>query len=291
MSAIIFDGAKFAQKREQNLSTKIQKSRLKLRLCSIVFTDDPASLLYTNLKKQAAVRVGVEFTEELVQISPNPSSLITQIRDFSQREDLTGIMIQKPSKKIWRQVVGQKSDQNYNVWWRQLTQNLPVEKDVDCLHPNNLMAIESGQWRLLPATVKAVISILNYVTRELEVLVQTRSFDITGVRAVVVGRSDLVGLPLSQVLKQYQAQVKLYGSDLDLEVLAEADLVISATGRKNLIQANMIKPGAVVIDVGAPGADVDPAVARVASFLTPVPNGVGPVTVVSLLENLYQLAD
>lgn len=287
MTPIIFDGRSFAQSKEENLRTQIVASKHSYRMGNLVFVEDEAGMKYTQLKKQAAVRVGIEFSVEEMSMHSPIDTLKTKIYEFSQRADFHGTMIQKPAKADWNKLF-QKQGGRFDGWWQMLTNSLNPDKDVDCLMTENLQRVYSGNWRLLPATVKAIVSVLASLDQNL--LPRQNLENFTGLFMVVVGRSDIVGAPLTAVLRQYGARVENYGSNLDLEQLARADVVVSATGVQSLIQPDMVKPGVVVLDVGFPKPDVDPAVAEKASFFTPVPHGIGPVTVVSLLENLWELA-
>lgn len=288
MSAIIFDGRDFARNKEIQLQTLVSQLRFPLRIGSLVFVEDEASLKYTNLKKQAAVRVGIEFSVEELSLQTPVPLLQDKIRDFSSRADFTGVMIQKPSKSSW-QNTRDKDGQRFDAWWEMLTFALDPAKDVDCLTGRNLEKVYKAAWHILPATVKAIISVLHHAQTQYQLFGPRTKFELSGINTVVIGRSDIVGAPVSAVLSQYGAQVKNYGNDLDRQHLLQADLVISATGSPDLISAEMIKPGAVVIDVGSPGPDVQSGVAATAAFFTPVPYGIGPVTVVSLMENVYEV--
>lgn len=290
MDTLVFDGRRFAAEREEKLKQQVAADRLRLRMGSLLFREDPASVTYINLKKQAAVRVGIEFSVEEVSLGDTVPSLQDKIRTFGSQADVTGIMIQKPSKTVWQQYF-KNSGERMDYWWGMLTGVLDPAKDVDCLTPMNLDKIYRKQWQLLPATVKAVVSILHKAYLDWQVFSnQHPGFDLAGVKTVVIGRSEIVGRPLATVLAQYGAQVSLYGSDLNQQELSEADLIISATGIPNLITGEMVKDGVVAIDVGSPQADIHfDSVLPKARFITPVPNGVGPVTVVSLLENLVDL--
>lgn len=254
---------------------------------NLVFVEDEPGSRYTQLKKQAAVRVGIEFSVEEISMHTPVTLLQDKIRDFCQRRDFVGVMVQKPSKADWNALF-QKQGGRFDAWWQMLTYVLDPAKDVDCLHVQNLQRVHAGKWRLLPATVKAIITVLQHAQSSYQIFGH-RDFNLSGINAVVVGRSDIVGSPVASVLAQYGASVFNYGVNLDLAKLAQADLVVSATGQENLLKPDMLKPGVVIIDVGYPRPDVDPTVAQVAKFFTPVPYGVGPVTVISLLENVYEL--
>lgn len=291
MKPIVFDGREFARKREEVLATAIKDYKLEPRIGALICEEDKASLMYSRIKKQAAVRVGVEFSEQLVSIKEPVQVLQDRIRVYADRDDVDGVLVQKPMKETWERELGLGDSEDFEAWWRRLILALPPEKDVDCLTTKNLQKVFDGKWQIVPATVKAVISVLVYADKEHGLLSGAlEDFDLMGHNFVVVGRSDLIGKPLSAVLRQYGANVAMFGKDLDLKKLKEADVVVSATGKPGLITGEMIKDGAVVIDVGAPRGDVEfESVRDKCRFITPVPGGVGPVTVVSLLENLVEM--
>ncbi len=258
MTAKIFDGKEFALKKEKILAKRVRELARKGRvpkLVSIVVGDNPASHMYVNLKGEAAARVGIKFEKLELKIT----DVITAIRKLNEDESVTGIMVQLPLPDIVRQ----ETDRVLGA--------IAPEKDVDGL---------TGKGRFLPATVKAVLDILE----EMKV-------DVIDKPVVVVGRSRIVGKPLAVALADRGAKVTVaHSQTTDLgEVTRKADILVSATGKQGLITATMVKPGAIVIDVGEPKGDVAERVWEVASYMTPVPGGVGPVTVVSLLENLVKV--
>lgn len=281
MSAVIFDGKTFAKEREGLLAQRVSALKVVPRLGSVVFREDAGGLLYTRLKMQAAVRVGIEFDRMDVSIGDSLFDLRERIWQMCQRKDITGVLVQKPMKTVFEKEIGNShsTTHNFSDWWKEIAGAIDPKKDVDCLTLENLEKVYRGKWQILPATVKAVVDILAKAT------------NVSGKSVGVVGRSDIVGRPLAAVLKQQEASVKLLGSKDDLsEVLPEMDVVVSATGVSGLIRGEMIKEGAVVIDVGAPKGDVEfEGVVKKAAFITPVPGGVGPVTVLSLLENVVGL--
>lgn len=291
MAAVVFDGKALVAKRQAILARNIRDWKLNPRLGSVVFVEDEGSMLYIKLKKEAAVKVGVEFSVQEVSIREAVPVLQEKIRVYNDRDDVDGVLVQKPAKSTWKQVMGVGGESEFEAWWRMTVSTLDPTMDVDCLTLTNLNAVYNGDFVILPATVRAVVTILQHVVSDLGLLEGVASqFDLTGHKMVVIGRSDIVGKPLASVLAQYGAEVSIYGADLDLEVLKQAEVVVSATGSPGMVKGEMIKEGAIVIDVGAPKGDVDfETVKGKASFVTPVPGGVGPMTVVSLLENLVDL--
>lgn len=285
METTVFDGREFARQREIVLKHQLEERDTPLKITTIVFKEDPAGVKYTHLKKSTAERLGIAFVPQYVSIKKPLPELIMLIQKSNQDPINSGIMIQKPAQLIWRKYG--KTDTSMKSWWQALVEVLDPSKDVDCLCPDNLDKVRTGTWKILPATAQAVITILE----EARALLHQPSLGNEHLTAVVIGRSDIVGLPTAEVLKQQGYQTHLYGSDLDYQVLKHADIVVSATGQQDLISGHMIKPGAILIDVGAPCPDIDTqSVIGKARFVTPVPGGVGPVTVISLMENLVRLA-
>ncbi len=286
----IFDGYTFAADKENQL--KIRLAALKLAqpptIAALLFTEDQGSQLYTRLKKEAAERIGIQYQLNLFSMMDPAEKALAVIQTANQNPEVTGIIIQKPWRQTWMAITGGDAD-DFKVWWHQLTSSLELAKDVDGLHPQTLLAIQNHTWRadgrVMPATAKAVISILTD-NHQLE----------PESRVVILGKSDILGQPLAYELSNQGYSVDMIGS-LELQArqaagigLTDADIVISSTGRHHLVTGSLVKEGVVVIDVGEPKPDVEFAtVAPKARFITPVPGGVGPVTVVSLLENAVDL--
>ncbi len=244
---IIFDGKKFAADKEEILKQKVLELKRKSifpKLVAILVGDNPASVLYTNLKKQAAERIGVQF--EIV-------NSLEKINDLNNDKSVHGIMIQLPLPLEIRNSTSEILNQ------------IASEKDVDGQRENS---------KFLPATVKAILQIIpknNFKT------------------IAVVGSKGAVGSKLIKEFQKKNFKIIALDKDDDLQQIKNCDVVISATGVPNLITANLIKDNAIVIDVGSPKGDVDFAeVSKKVSFITPVPGGVGPVTIISLMENLVE---
>lgn len=266
---IIFDGREFARKKEAEQIKKVEALKgegITPKLVSILIGDNPASLIYSNLKKRAAERIGAEMEIRILDSEITPSEIIEGIKKLNEDQQIHGIMIQMPLPlKI----------ENYKL---KILDAIAASKDIDGLREKS---------DFIPATVKAIILIMKEADNYL--------FD----NVVVVGSTGMVGKPLVKLLKQLE--YKVTGVDIATKNLEEktkkADLIISATGKPGLIKADMVKDppsheamegqgGVVIIDVGSPKGDVDPEVYKKASFYTPVPGGVGPVTIASLLDNL-----
>jgi methylenetetrahydrofolate dehydrogenase (NADP+) / methenyltetrahydrofolate cyclohydrolase len=304
---IIFTGEQRAAQREEEVKLVVAafaKQDKKLKIAAILFEEDAGSRLYTRLKKEAAERVGIEYEIHAFSLEDGTAEIEETLAALNADQTVTGIIIQKPYRRVWSEVKGidqtagvKAVRQAYSSWWQFLTSLIAPEKDVDGLHPSTLEAVKNGTWqeqgRVLPATARAVLLILDEAFEKLG-LDQPKQKELT---MFVLGRSDIVGLPVFYELTNRGYQVRLLTRD-DLEQrqksgknLSDGDVVISATGAHNLLNAEMFKENSIVIDVGEPKPDVQrDGLENKVAFLTPVPGGVGPMTVVCLLENCGILA-
>jgi methylenetetrahydrofolate dehydrogenase (NADP+)/methenyltetrahydrofolate cyclohydrolase len=324
MSCYIFNGAQLAEKREKKLKNEIeiflsnqadQLAKAKVpHIAAVLFSEDKGSVLYSTLKQQVAERVGMKYTLHKVTISQSVSEIVTKITQLNQDQSITGIIIQKPRRSIWAQanhLEGSPKDIKaaFDTWWQLLTSQINPKKDVDGLHPETYQAIVDGTWqakgKVLPATVKAVLIVLKEVQKleQSSVLLENKKQK----NIVILGKSDLLGKPLYALLTRTKyvfdseqvTKVSLWGrAELKRareqgRSLLDADIIISATGVPGLITAADVSEGCVLIDVGEPRPDFDlsstNSVLAKAAFLSPVPGGVGPLTVVSLLESGFKI--
>lgn len=325
----IFNGEQLAQQKAAKLRTKVEVLRQQgrvPRVAAIFFEEDQASALYTTLKSQAAAALGIAYQARAFSFRSSVTEMQQHIAALNRDPSITGIIIQKPWTRKWLEVVGEGSD--FAAWWASLVSRIAttdshgINKDVDGLAPATLQAIRQGTWMnegmVLPATARAVLSILKDYRATVDA-----DFSYLTENVLIIGRSDLLGRPLYWHIKHLMAQgatvpatfgeacqvsvaqaqqadkkceVKLVGkqefNDLiaQKKSLADFRVIISATGQPNLITGDLLAPHSILIDVGEPRGDVDFAscVDR-ADFITPVPNGVGPMTVVSLLANAVDL--
>ncbi|MBP7768730.1 bifunctional 5,10-methylenetetrahydrofolate dehydrogenase/5,10-methenyltetrahydrofolate cyclohydrolase [Candidatus Woesebacteria bacterium] len=291
---IIFNGYKVAQEREKALQAHVASivpGSRPITIAAIMFREDAGSKVYTRLKQEAAARIGMRYLVFEHSLTDSVTKIKADIIKANQYPTITGIIIQKPTRAIWQELSAHAPElpQSFDAWWRELTSTISQDKDVDGLHPDTLTEIEQGTWqengRVLPATCQAVLSILEVAPVALQ-----------QAKALIIGKSDLLGIPLFHVLRKRGVNVELLRkADLDARkadgrLLLDATVVISATGVPGLITGDMVTQGTVLIDVGEPKADITlESVREKAAFLTPVPGGVGPLTVISLLENAVQL--
>ena len=245
-------------------------------LATVLVGNDPASHVYVGNKERACEEVGMRSFGHRLAADVTQAALVELVRDLGRRPEVHGILVQLPLPE--------------GLDARAVIDAIPPDKDVDGLHPVNQGRLLAGEPGLRPCTPLGVIRLLDEVRVPLK-----------GARAVVVGRSVLVGKPVAFLLLERHATVTLCHSrtvDLGGEV-ARADVVIAATGQAGLIRGEWIKPGAVVIDVGmnrGPDGklcgDVEFVAARErAAHITPVPGGVGPMTVAMLLANTVTAAE
>lgn len=239
-------------------------------LAVIIVGDDPASRVYVNNKKKACAEIGFYSEEYALPGNTTTEQLLLLINELNARSDINGILCQLPLPK--------------GIDEKAVLLAISPEKDVDAFHPENVGHIMIGDSALLPCTPAGVMYLL-----------QQAGVELTGKRAVVIGRSNIVGKPMALLLLQQNATVTVCHSRTQnlQQTVQEADVVVAAIGKAKFITKNYIKPGAVVIDVGMNRdengklcGDVDfESVAPVCSAITPVPGGVGPMTIAMLMQN------
>lgn len=275
MRAKIFDGREYAKRKTQNVKLRVEillKKGVKPTLATVYLPTDAGSALYTKIKGEAARGVGMNFVAREIQDPKDVDAIVSQVADLSSDSSVHGIIVQKPSGK---------NDYPRDVWLR-IVLALSPRKDVDGLTPENLGMVMLGKPRFVPATVKAVLEALRW-----------GKVEVAGKGVVIVGRSEILGKPLATLLTHQDATVSVVHSKTpDLASHTKrADVLVSATGVPGLIGARMVKEGAAVVDVGEPRGDVQKEVLQKVSFLSPVPGGIGPVTVSCLLENTVEAAE
>ena len=288
MPAEIIDGKKISSEIKESLKERIENLKKRGRvpgLAAVLVGDNPASQVYVNMKAKACEKVGIHSETRRFPAEVTTEELLSSVGRLNQRRDIHGILVQLPLPS--------------HIDTKLILTSLSPMKDVDGFSPVSLGMMLWGQPTFIPCTPAGILELL-----------LRAGVDPQGKRAVIVGRSKLVGLPLANLLalkrKGGNATVTLCHSlTPQLSSLTrEADILVAALGRPQFIKGEMIKPGAVVIDVGINRVkdptrrrgyrlvgDVDFAAAReVAAAITPVPGGVGPMTVAMLLRNTVQAA-
>jgi methylenetetrahydrofolate dehydrogenase (NADP+) / methenyltetrahydrofolate cyclohydrolase len=239
-------------------------------LATVLVGDDPASHIYIDLKQKAAQEAGMEARDLKLPADMSEEELLAAIAELNADDGVDGLLVQLP--------LPDHIDENRAI------ESIAPEKDVDGIHPINAGRLYLGRPTLVPGTPLGVMRMLDEYEIPLE-----------GARAVVVGRSAIVGKPMAHLLLQRNATVTICHSrtqELERHTL-DADVLVAAVGRAHLISADMVKAGATVIDVGmnrAEGSrkvlgDVDPGAIERAAYMTPVPGGVGPMTIAMVLQN------
>ena len=244
-------------------------------LAVIVVGDDPASAVYVRNKHKACLEVGIESYQIELPADISEAELFAKIDELNADEGVNGILVQLPLPKT----INEDSVIN----------RIAPEKDVDAFHPANVGRIMIGNYSLLPCTPAGIIALMDHY-----------GVEIAGKRCVVIGRSNIVGKPMALLLTERNGTVTLCHSktrELD-KICREADIIVVAIGRAEFLRADMVKPGAVIIDVGINRLDngrlvgdvAFDEVEKVASMITPVPGGVGPMTIATLLRNTLSAA-
>ena len=274
--AILIDGKELAKKIRQNL--KLDCDNLKVqgiipKLAVIMVGDNPASKVYVKNKSKACEEVGIEYEEFLLDENTTQKDLISLIEELNERKDVTGILLQSPIP----------AHLDINEAFRTIS----PKKDVDGFHPVNVGKLALGQDTFVSCTPYGVIKMF-----------EEYNIDLEGKNVVIIGRSNIVGKPLIQCCLNKNATVTVcHSRTKDLaEHTKRADIVIVAIGKAKFLKEDMVKDGAVVIDVGINRGedgklcgDVDfENVSKKASYITPVPGGVGPMTIAMLMNNVIK---
>ncbi len=250
----------------------LNPARRRKKLVSVLVGDDPASQLYVRMKRKFAYQIGIDFRVEQFAAAANPEKVIAALKRWGSDGEIGGLMVQLPLPDRWGEDIQ-----------RRLLDSIPPQKDIDCLTATNLGLLMAGRPRFLPATVAAVVDVL--------AAAGLPALKLVGKAVCVVGKSLIVGMPLANWLMRQGATVA--SCDRRTAKLAEwtlkAEVVISAAGRPGLIKPVMVAGGVVAIDVASPRGDFDfKGVAAKAGFITPVPGGVGPLTVAYLMGNFIK---
>ena len=244
-------------------------------LAVILVGEDPASSVYVRNKHKACAEVGINSYQIMLPESTSEQELLKKIEELNSDSNVDGILVQLPLPK--------------HISEQRVINAISPKKDVDAFHPENVGKITLGSYDFLPCTPAGIMELLSFY-----------NVDITGEECVVIGRSNIVGKPMALLLLAKNGTVTVcHSKTADLKNVAKrADILVVAIGKPNFVTADMIKPGAVVIDVGinrgADGklcGDVDfEGANKVASMITPVPGGVGPMTITMLLKNTLKAA-
>src|SRR3954453_21658526 len=273
MSATLIDGKALGAKMREEVAASVAELG-QVGLATILVGDDPVSHIYIDLKQKAATKAGMDARDLKLPADTSEDELLATIAEVNADDDVDGLLVQLP--------LPDHIDEN------RIIEAIAPEKDVDGIHPINAGRLYLGRPALVPGTPLGIMRMLDEYAIPLE-----------GARAVVVGRSAIVGKPMAHLLLQRNATVTICHSrtqDLQRHTL-DADVLVAAVGRTHLISADMVKAGATVIDVGMNRGegkrvygDVDPSAAEIAAYMTPVPGGVGPMTIAMVMANTVTAA-
>lgn len=244
-------------------------------LAVIIVGDDPASRVYVNNKKKACAEVGFASEEYALPAETTQQELLALIDTLNKKPEINGILCQLPLPKHLDETA--------------VIHAISPEKDVDAFHPSNVGKIMIGDYDFLPCTPAGVMELIHFA-----------GIEVSGKNCVVIGRSNIVGKPMAMLLLHENGTVTICHSKTKnlKEICAGADILVAAVGRPKFVKADMVKEGAVVLDVGINRdengklcGDVDyEQVEPKASFITPVPGGVGPMTIAMLMKNTLKAA-
>ncbi|GAA6944024.1 bifunctional methylenetetrahydrofolate dehydrogenase/methenyltetrahydrofolate cyclohydrolase FolD [Helicobacter pylori] len=271
---VLLDGQVLAYDIEKDLKNKIQiitaQTHKRPKLAVILVGKDPASITYVNMKIKACERVGMDFDLKTLQENITEVKLLSLIKDYNTDQNISGVLVQLPLPR--------------HIDTKMILEAIDPSKDVDGFHPLNIGKLCTQKESFLPATPMGVMRLLEHY-----------HIGIKGKDVAIIGASNIIGKPLSMLMLNAGASVSVcHILTKDISFYTQnADIVCVGVGKPDLIKASMLKKGAVVVDIGINHlndgrivGDVDFNNAqKVAGFITPVPKGVGPMTIVSLLEN------
>lgn len=270
----LIDGRKIAQETLNDLKAAVNKLSFQPVFCDVLVGEDKASAQYVRMKGATAEKIGLKFRSANYASSISQQQLISEIKKISGEPNMCGLIVQLPLPK--------------NLPRQEILDAIPPEIDVDCMSSENLKNFYQGNIKFTPPTAAAILDILGSL-----------NVNLHDKKILVIGQGELVGKPTTSLLKRQGwnvtvADINTLNTD---ELLKQADVIITATGKAGLVIGDKIKSGAVVIDAGTSEldggivGDVDfGSVSKKASFLSPVPGGVGPVTVANLLKNVVSAA-
>lgn len=263
------------KERVANEVADLKKQGIEPCLAVILVGDDPASRVYVNNKKKACEFCGIRSLEYLLPANATQQELNSLVEMLNEDESVNGILCQLPLPK--------------HLDEKEVLNLIKPEKDVDAFHPENVGHIMIGDFNFLPCTPAGIMEMLKY-----------EGIDLDGKNCVIIGRSNIVGKPMAMLMLKENATVTICHSHTKnlAEIVSQADVVVAAVGKARFVTADMVKDGAVIIDVGINRTkdgklcgDVDfDACCEKASYITPVPGGVGPMTIATLMQNTVTAA-
>lgn len=275
MSANIIDGKAISAAVKEQVRDEIARDRLTVGLAVVIVGDDPASRVYVNNKKKACEFCGIKSYEYALPAETTQDELLELVDTLNADKNVNGILVQLPLPK--------------HLDEKAVIERITPNKDVDAFHESNVGRIMIGNYSFLPCTPAGCME-----------LIHSTGVEVAGKECVVIGRSNIVGKPMAMLLLHENGTVTICHSKThDLaEVCRRADILVAAVGRPNFVTADMVKLGAVVIDVGINRLDNGKLcgdvkfdeVSEIAGWITPVPGGVGPMTIAMLMRNTVTAA-
>ncbi len=275
MTAKIIDGKAVSAQVKEQVRAEIERDKIKAGLAVVIVGDDPASRVYVNNKKKACEFCGIQSYEYALPAETTQEQLIELVDTLNNDEKVNGILVQLP--------LPEQIDE------KAVIERISPKKDVDAFHESNVGRIMIGNYSFLPCTPSGCME-----------LIHSTGVDVAGKECVVIGRSNIVGKPMAMLLLHENGTVTICHSKTKnlSEVCARADILVAAVGKPNFVTADMVKEGAVVIDVGINRlengklcGDVKfDEVSEKAGYITPVPGGVGPMTIAMLMKNTLTAA-
>ena len=270
MSAKIIDGKEISAKVKEQVRAEIERDKLNVGLAVVIVGDDPASRVYVNNKKKACEFCGIKSFEYALPAETTEKELLELVDTLNADKNVNGILVQLPLPE--------------HLDEKKVIERISPLKDVDAFHESNVGKIMIGNYAFLPCTPAGCME-----------LIHSTGVEVSGKDCVVIGRSNIVGKPMAMLLLHENGTVTICHSKTKnlTEVCSRADILIAAVGRPNFVTADMVKPGAVVIDVGINRLDNGKLcgdvkfdeVGEKAGWITPVPGGVGPMTIAMLMRN------
>ena len=270
MSAKIIDGKAISAAIKEQVREEIERDKLNVGLAVVIVGDDPASRVYVNNKKKACELCGIKSFEYALPADCSEEQLLELVDTLNNDSSVNGILVQLPLPS--------------HLDEKRVIERISPIKDVDAFHESNVGKIMIGNYSFLPCTPAGCME-----------LIHSTGIDVAGKECVVIGRSNIVGKPMAMLLLHENGTVTVCHSKTKnlAEVCSRADILVAAVGRPNFVTADMVKEGAVVIDVGINRLETGSLcgdvkfdeVSEKAGWITPVPGGVGPMTIAMLMRN------
>ena len=275
MSALKMDGKVIAERIRKEIAGKVEKLSTPIGLGTILVGSDPGSVAYVDGKHKDCAEVGIKSIKVNLPDSVSTADVVAAVNKLNQDPNCTGFIVQLPLPS--------------GIDVQEVLSAIDPKKDADGLTPTNLGNLVLSFNEIIPCTPKAIVALLNEY-----------KIKLSGAKVLIIGRGLTVGRPLSILLSQKSINATItlaHSATSNLSALIkESDVVIAAIGSAHFVKPEMVKPGAVIVDVGITRVDaklvgdVDPTVAQIASAMAPMPGGVGPLTRAMLLQNVFELA-